>query len=129
MWCGEPLANLVPAPFVTTARLSLEDLRLAARKQRASALIRIGATTRAFTDLQELLAAHPNDETVLLLLTTTLCHMGAAGKALTLLNSELERWEHELGLLPPTLAQQRTRIIRNEIIGDRPWSPEPGAIR
>lgn len=128
LWQGEALANLSPVPFVKRTRLSLAELRLAARKQRASALVHLGAAARAIPHLQELLDAYPNDETIVLVLTTALCRTGASGRALDLLTKELERWDRELGLQPPALIEQRTKIVSNAIGRDQPWLHDNGLM-
>jgi DNA-binding SARP family transcriptional activator len=128
LWQGEALANLNPAPFVKRTRLSLAELRLTAHKQRASALVHLGAAATAIPHLQELLDSHPNDETVVLLLTTALCRTGASGRALDLLAKELERWDRELGLHPPALIEQRTKILSNVIGRDQPWLHDDGLM-
>ena len=80
------------------------------------------------TDLKELFDSHPNDETVVLLLTTALCRMGASGRALGLLTEALERWDRELGLQPPALIEQRTKILANAIGRDESWLHRDGSV-
>ncbi|MFI9202097.1 BTAD domain-containing putative transcriptional regulator [Streptomyces sp. NPDC053048] len=110
LWRGEPLLDAQDSDYIDNARHSLRDLRLDVGKRRAGALLSIGAAARAATDLWELHAEHPADETVVVQLARALCASGATGRALELVTGELDRRQREYGLQPAALVRQRERI-------------------
>jgi SARP family transcriptional regulator, regulator of embCAB operon len=115
LWRGEALADLNTSKFIKRNRVTLKELWLTAQKKRASALLKIGLTSQVIDHLHELFSSYPSDESLLLLLTTALYRMNETGRATQLLTSELNRWEHEFGLRPRALLEQRHKIIEGSL--------------
>ncbi|TDC73977.1 AfsR/SARP family transcriptional regulator [Streptomyces hainanensis] len=110
LWRGHPAPELQSTPYVITMRRRLTDLRVDAVRRRASCLLDLGAVTRATADLLELNTEHPGNEKTVVLLSNALCRGGAHPRALRLLSTELDRWQHEYGLRPAELVRERERL-------------------
>ncbi|WP_179084304.1 AfsR/SARP family transcriptional regulator [Streptomyces rectiverticillatus] len=106
LWRGDPLAGLRIRDFHADHVLGLRDLRLDLVKRRAAALLATGATARATAELRQLRAEHPADEQIVVLLATALRQGGAHAGALDLVKGEVERWQREYGVRPPSLLRE-----------------------
>ena len=59
LWRGEPLADLVDAPFALTALPALRELRVALEEERLEAKLALGHHAEAIAPLRELVAREP----------------------------------------------------------------------
>ncbi|GGO99276.1 AfsR/SARP family transcriptional regulator [Wenjunlia tyrosinilytica] len=106
LWRGDPLGGIWSSVYFDGIRSSLEEMRFDARKRRAACLIDVGAASRAMQDLWDLRMRHPNDERVVILLSSALRDSGDSSRALSLLADELARWQTNFRMAPRSLLIQ-----------------------
>ncbi|HXG75869.1 MAG TPA: BTAD domain-containing putative transcriptional regulator [Gaiellaceae bacterium] len=119
LWRGPPLADLVYEPFAHDHAARLEELRLAALKDRMDADLALGRHAEVVAELQQLAAEHPLDERVLAQLMRALSSSGRPAAALDAYRTTRLALS-ELGLEPGgELRTLESQIIRGELHAPR----------
>lgn len=130
LWQGEPLAGL-SGNWVSRARASLEDERLAAALDRVAAGLRLGHHADLVREIADLVAEHPFVETLVGYLMVALHRCGRQAEALQTYRQARQRLVDELGTDPgPGLRDLHQRILRGDPeLAARPavgWSAQTG---
>ena len=105
LWRGDAYAEF-DAPFADTERRALEEVRLAALEDRASAELEIGGGTALIAGLESLVRAHPLRERMWAQLITALYRSGRQGDALRSYQRARSALVEELGVEPGDELQQ-----------------------
>lgn len=122
LWRGPAWAEFAEG-MASGDALRLEEARLAAREDLATALLRSGDLAGAVGRLEQLVEEHPLRDRAVALLVDALHRYGRTADALAGYARYRERLADELGLDPsPTLAALHERVLRQEL-------PEPVATR
>ncbi|GAA1014488.1 SARP family transcriptional regulator [Acrocarpospora pleiomorpha] len=109
LWRGPMAAELGPDA------IRLTELRLAAREDRAAALLALGRATEAAAELEGLAAAEPWRERTVALLMNALAESGRVPAALAAFARHRDNLREELGLDPSaTLRNLHQRLLRGE---------------
>ncbi len=112
-WRGEPLAEARYESFAQPEIRRLHELRVAASAARAEAELDLGFHNDAVTTLVPMVAAHPLNERLRVLLMTALYRAGRQADALRLYDDARSRLLDELGVDPgPEL-----RGVLSEVLG------------
>ncbi|GIH74988.1 SARP family transcriptional regulator [Planobispora longispora] len=120
LWRGPALAGF---DFARAEAARLEEMRLAAREERAAALLALGEPEPAAADLDALAIAHPWRERAVTLLVTALARAGRAPDALAAYTRHRDALRDELGLDPSAdLRELHRRVLRGEL------RPAPGPV-
>ncbi|WP_345605011.1 AfsR/SARP family transcriptional regulator [Pseudonocardia adelaidensis] len=123
-WRGPAYAEFADG-FARPAATHLEELRLAAREDRAGLLVACGSTAEAVAAASDLAAENPLRERPVELLIRALYAAGRTADALAAFRRHREHVARELGLDPSRgLRELEARILR-----DDPDLPERGTIR
>ncbi|MBB3326170.1 BTAD domain-containing putative transcriptional regulator [Microlunatus antarcticus] len=123
---GEPLVDAGPAAYAAAHVARWDALRLAAARGRAACALASGDPAAVVDDLVELVAAHPLDERLRLLLMRALAATGRSAEALAAYEDARRVLAEELGTDPGReLAALHLRLLRGEV----PAGPEVAAAR
>jgi DNA-binding SARP family transcriptional activator len=129
LWRGPVLADLTEAPFAQAERARLEELRVAALEDRATAELALGHHAALVGELEQLVAAYPFRERLHGLRMLALYRSGRQAEALQAYRGASGVLRDELGIDPgPWL-----RRLEGEILNQSPaldWLPParaPGA--
>lgn len=119
LWGGDPLRD-VDAPFATTARAALEDLRRRAAEALAALRIESGDIPAALDSLVAVAAQHPLHEEPVRLLALALSRSGRSAEAIERIDAFAGSLAESSGLdVSPNLVALRLAILRHD--------PEVGA--
>lgn len=100
LWRGSAFTPFGEEWWALPVASRLEELRIAASEERASALVATGGATRAIPDLQRLVTAHQLRERPVALLASALHASGRSAEALRAINAFRARLADETGLEP-----------------------------
>jgi predicted ATPase/DNA-binding SARP family transcriptional activator len=115
LWRGPAYAEFAET-FARGEALRLQELRLAAREDRAAVLLRLGRLAEATSALEAIAAEEPWRERAVELLVTALARAGRAGDALAAYARYRDRLREELGLDPsPRLRRLEQQVLRAEL--------------
>lgn len=115
LWRGEPLADFAFEPFARTEIVRLEEMRLGALEDRIDADLALGRHRAVASELEGLVARHPNRERLLGQLMLTLYLNGRHAEALEAFRRGRETLHEELGLDPgPELRDLEQRILDHD---------------
>jgi predicted ATPase/DNA-binding SARP family transcriptional activator len=122
LWRGPAYAEFAER-FARGEALRLQELRLAAREDRAALLVRLGRLTEATAALEAIAAEEPWRERTVELLVTALAQAGRTGHALAAYARYRQQLRDELGLDPsPKLRRLEEQVLRGEL---EPVQPRP----
>ncbi|HSU01425.1 MAG TPA: BTAD domain-containing putative transcriptional regulator [Nocardioides sp.] len=115
LWRGVPYVDLEDAPAAVAERTRLEELRLVALEDRASAALALGDHGTVAAELEALTAAHPLRERLWALRALALTRSGRQADALDALRHVREVLDTELGLEPGAeLRELQTAVLRQD---------------
>ncbi|WP_211767930.1 BTAD domain-containing putative transcriptional regulator [Kutzneria sp. CA-103260] len=115
LWRGEAFDE-IPGPYAQRRRDSLAELRLAAREQRAEALIGLGSAGGVVDELTDLVRTYPLRERVRALLMTALHRCGRQAEAVEVYRDAKRLLEDELGIEPsPPLTKLYQQILAGNL--------------
>lgn len=100
LWRGEPLVDVLPAPYAVAVAVRLRERRLTALEDRLEADLAVEPASSVVAELAELTAAHPLRERLCVLLMRALDADGRPGEALALYESVRRRLAQKLGADP-----------------------------
>ena len=120
-WRGEPLADLVDAPFALTALPRLRELRVALEEERLDAELALGHHAEAVAPLRDLVAREPLRERPRGQLMLALYRAGRQAEALEVYEAGRRALSEELGIEPG----QRLRALHESIVRQDPALGEP----
>ncbi|MFI5615251.1 ATP-binding protein [Amycolatopsis sp. NPDC051903] len=113
LWRGEPLIDVVPAPYAVAVAVRLRERRLIALEDRLEADLSVESASSVAAELAELTAAHPLRERLCVLLMRALDADGRPGEALTVYENIRRRLAEELGTDPGSqLRQAHLAVLR-----------------
>ncbi|MEV0406846.1 BTAD domain-containing putative transcriptional regulator [Actinoallomurus sp. NPDC050550] len=122
LWRGEPLIDVIDAPYAVAAGVRLRELWLTAVEDRAEADLGREPASSLVAELTELTATYPLRERLCALLIRALSVDGRPAEALAAYESIRRRLADELGSDPGTeLRQAHLTVLR----GDRPERGRP----
>ncbi len=114
-WRGEPMSDLVSAPFVEGASWRLAELRLAALGSRIDADLALGRHAELVGELEALVRANPLNERLCAQLMVALYRSGRQARALEVYRTTRRFLVDELGIDPGEDLQRLERaILRHE---------------
>jgi predicted ATPase/DNA-binding SARP family transcriptional activator len=120
LWRGRPYGDFADE-FARSAALRLEELRIAAREQRAALALVLGATDEAVALAGELAAEHPLREGPVEVSMRALYAAGRTADALAAYRTHRSLVDAELGLSPSaTLRDLEGRILRDDVSATAP---------
>jgi WD40 repeat protein/DNA-binding SARP family transcriptional activator len=115
LWRGPALAGVAAQRSLRAEAVRLDDLRLQAQEERASALLAIGDHARAIRELEALLVHHPLRESLWALLVLACYRDGRQADALAAFQRAREVLADELGVDPSAeLVRLQQRILRQD---------------
>lgn len=116
-WRGEPYEDVdLDLQELEADRRRLNALRLHAEKERAAVGLELGYHRQLIADLQELVARHPHDETLVQRLACAVYADGRQTEALSIIRHLRAVLRDELGLEPtPATRQVEVAILRQEL--------------
>ena len=115
LWRGPALTDIAADGVATASAARLDELRLAARERYAEALLAVGATRDAVTELEQLVELHPLREDPRALLMLALYRCGRQADALEVYRLGRESLVAELGIEPGTaLRDLENAILRHD---------------
>ncbi len=118
LWRGPAWAEFADG-VASGEALALEEARLAAQEDLATALLACGQAGEAIATLESLVLDHPLRDRAVALLVDALHRYGRTADALGVYGSYRERLADELGLDPsPTLLALHQRVLRQEYPDD-----------
>ena len=124
LWRGPVLADLEPAALDVQAEVArLEELRLAAREQRAESLLRLGRTDEVVVELAVLVRQFPARERLSVLLMRALYLSGRQADALEVYRDLRRFLSDELGIEPSSA----TRLAHQRLLEQDPALAPVGA--
>jgi DNA-binding SARP family transcriptional activator len=113
LWRGPVLADFPDAPFAAAERTRLEELRLVAQEDRATADLALGRHAAVIAELERLVADHPFREGLHGLRMLALYRSGRQAEALNAYQVARRALRQELGIDPsPQLRQLEADILR-----------------
>ncbi|GAA3579756.1 BTAD domain-containing putative transcriptional regulator [Microlunatus spumicola] len=116
LWRGEPLVDAGDAPYAAAHVTRWDGLRLAAVRGRAECALRTGAPDVAAEELGGLVADHPLDERLRVLLMRALAAAGRGAEALAAYEDARRVLADELGTDPgPELSALHLQLLRGEV--------------
>jgi len=119
LWRGEPLVDARDAPYALGHVRGWEALRLAAVRGGAECALATGTAAVVVDDLGELVAEHPLDERLRLLLMRALAATGRGAEALAAYEEGRRVLADELGTDPgPALGALHLQLLRGEVEPD-----------
>jgi DNA-binding SARP family transcriptional activator len=110
-WRGEPLSDLVAAPFVEGASWRLAELRLAALESRIDADLALGRHAELVGELESLVRENPLNERLSAQLMLALYRSGRQARALEVYRTTRRFLVDELGIEPAEDLQRLERAI------------------
>jgi len=120
-WRGEPLSDLVSAPFVEGASCRLAELRLAALESRIDADLALGRHAALVGELESLVRRNPLNERLCAQLMVALYRSGRQARALEVYRSTRRFLDDELGIEPAEdLQRLEQAILRHDRELDAP---------
>jgi DNA-binding SARP family transcriptional activator/ABC-type branched-subunit amino acid transport system substrate-binding protein len=115
LWRGEPLADLVDAPFARDALPALDELRVALAEERYEAELALGRHAEAIGPLNELVAHEPLRERPRAQLMLALYRSGRQAEALDVYETGRRVFSEELGIEPGEgLRRLHAAILRQD---------------
>ena len=111
LWRGEPFGEFSDQWWALAESTRLNELRTAAREQRAAALVAIGHHQRAIPDLESLVVEAPFRERPVVLLMQSLHATGRRADALRRARAFRQRLADETGLEPSTALGALERAV------------------
>ncbi|WP_243716414.1 BTAD domain-containing putative transcriptional regulator [Actinomadura sp. KC345] len=129
LWRGGALADVPDAPFADTARVRLEELRVAAVEDRFEAELRLGRPQEILADLEAVAADHPLRERLAALRMRALHAVGRRPDALAVFEQVRRTLADELGVDPSQeLRHAHLAVLRGEPAPRRVPEPAPGRL-
>jgi DNA-binding SARP family transcriptional activator len=126
LWRGDPLADLVDAPFALEALPALDELRVALEEERIEAELALGRHDDAIGPLRDLVAREPLRERPRGQLMLALYCVGRQAEALDVYEAGRRALSEELGIEPGG----RLRALHEAIVRQDPeLEPTPPAPR
>ncbi|KAA9152414.1 AfsR/SARP family transcriptional regulator [Amycolatopsis acidicola] len=120
LWQGEPLSDVVDAPFAQPPAARLADLRAAAVEDRFEAELELGRHAEILADLEAAGAANPLRERLAALRMRALYAAGRQSDALAVYEQTRAILAEELGVDPSAeLKQMQLAVLRGEITKPR----------
>src|SRR5919197_6083462 len=124
LWRGRALSDLAYEPFAQTEIERLEELRLVALEERIEAELALGRHDTAASELEALIAKHPNRERLRGQLMLALYRSGRQGEALRVYSDTRKLLVEELGIEPgQPLRELEQAILRQDPALDLPRRP------
>ena len=117
LWTGTPYADIADIVDVAPEVARLEDLRLLAAEELATARLALGGGAEQVPGLTALATAHPLRERLQLVLARALYAGGRQAEALDVLRALRERMADELGLDPTLELRELEDSILNHRVG------------
>lgn len=115
LWRGTPFQELDEAPAAVAERVRLEELRLVALEDRASAGLALGNHATVAAELEALTATHPLRERLWALRAVALTRSGRQAEALEVLHEVRRLLVDELGIEPGVeLRELQTAVLRQD---------------
>jgi predicted ATPase/DNA-binding SARP family transcriptional activator len=125
LWRGPAFAEFADT-FARGEAVRLEELRLAAREDRAALLLHLDRVAEATAALDALVAEQPWRERAVELLITSLARSGRTVEALAAYRRYRDRLRDDLGLDPsPALRQLEQQVLRGQLQPGRGKPPAP----
>jgi DNA-binding SARP family transcriptional activator/DNA-binding beta-propeller fold protein YncE len=114
LWRGRPFAGVV-LDYAESARVELDELRLAALEGRIDADLHLGGAVAVIPELEQLVAKHPHREHLRAQLMLALYATGRQADALRAYSDARRALSEELGLEPgPRLRELEQAILRQD---------------
>ena len=115
LWRGDPLGDLIDAPFAATAVPALEELGIGAREERIEAELASGRADEVIPELKALVAEHPLRERLRGQLMVALYRAGREAEALESYDAFRLALSSELGIEPgESLRRLHEAILRED---------------
>jgi DNA-binding SARP family transcriptional activator/predicted ATPase len=115
LWRGAPFLELDDAPAAVAERVRLEELRLVALEDKATAGLAMGNHATVAAELEALTSAYPLRERLWALRTVALARSGRQAEALDVLSRVRRLLADELGIEPGTeLRELQTAVLRQD---------------
>ena len=115
LWRGPALADVADSPYAASAAARLDDLRLAAVRDRIDADLRLGRHGEAVPELEALAIEHPLREDIAALLVKALYAAGRQADALAAYDRVRGALADQLGIDPSkALADVHLAVLRND---------------
>lgn len=115
LWRGDALADFATEPWAVGEAVRLEDLRTAARAERAQLALGLGRHAEVITDLEPLVTADATQEAMVGLLMVALYRAGRQADALEVFTRTRTVLDEELGLEPSaSLRSLHERVLRQD---------------
>ena len=111
LWRGQPLGGATDAPFVSTARARLDELRLGAREKRIEADLALGRHAQVIAELEELSAENSFREGFHAQLMLALYRAGRQADALATYQRARTALVGELGIAPGRALQELEQAV------------------
>jgi predicted ATPase/DNA-binding SARP family transcriptional activator len=116
LWHGEPLADVVDAPFAQVAANRWHELRTGAIEDRFDAEVRLGRHLEVLADLESASATHPLRERLAGLRMRALYAAGRQSEALAVFEDIRGTLADELGVDPSAeLREAHLAVVRGEV--------------
>jgi DNA-binding SARP family transcriptional activator len=126
LWRGTPLSDFAYEPFAQTEIRRLEELRLAAIEERIAAELELERHGELISELESLVAEHPQRERLRGQLMLALYRSGRQAEALQSYQDARRTLVDELGIEPgPELQRLNASILRQESSLERVRSAQP----
>jgi predicted ATPase/DNA-binding SARP family transcriptional activator len=130
LWRGDALADFTAEAWAVGESVRLEELRRAARVERARVAVALGRHEEVISDLEPLLATDPTQEAMAGLLMLALYRSGRQADALEVFTRTRTLLDEELGLEPSaSLRSLHERVLRQDdslgATGDLAVPPAP----
>ncbi|HEX6422109.1 MAG TPA: BTAD domain-containing putative transcriptional regulator [Acidimicrobiales bacterium] len=120
LWRGRAFADVPECEPLAAEARRLDELRVAAREERAAILLAAGRAEEAVADLRALADADPVRDRTTGLLMEALYHAGRQAEALAAYQEHRQRLADELGIEPSTaLADLERRILTHDLVASR----------
>jgi predicted ATPase/DNA-binding SARP family transcriptional activator len=128
LWQGDAYGELATEPALLGTASRLEELRVAARLDRAEALLELGRNAAAVAEADVLAHDHPHDERPVSVLMRALHRAGRQADALRAFQRFRATVTEELGLEPsPALRALEGEVLRHADATPPPPAPAPAA--
>ncbi|MEU6142546.1 AfsR/SARP family transcriptional regulator [Streptomyces sp. NPDC047081] len=117
LWHGPPLSGVAGHWLTSTAGVYMEEERLSALEEHATAVLEAGRVHDAIRDLTSLVIEHPLRERAASLLMTALHRSGRRGDALTVFRDIRRHLVKELGIEPGSILHDTHQQVLSDISG------------
>ncbi|MCW8381395.1 AfsR/SARP family transcriptional regulator [Streptomyces justiciae] len=114
LWHGPPLSGVAGQWLPSTAGVYLEEERLSALEEHATATLETGRVRDAIRELTSLVVEHPLRERAASLLMTALHREGRRGDALTVFRDTRRHLVQELGIEPGSILRNTHQKILSD---------------